>query len=160
MLEDNYDVQIHLLPAIRVKCLTQNASGYKQQNTEVKWLIINHRHFSPLPFLKKKKHQIYDYRASDIRSPIKIVLTSLSLLLFPFLILPSCKVASKDPTMMSALEKEWKRERSGDICCLHQEVKTFLAVPTGFTDISLTRIYITLTPYFARETKKESVLLF
>ena len=118
--------------------------------------------FPPFLFLKKKKkkHQIYDYRASDIRSPIKIVLTSLSLLLFPFLILPSCKVASKDPTMMSALEKEWKRERSGDICCLHQEVKTFLAVPTGFTDISLTRIYITLTPYFARETKKESVLLF
>lgn len=117
------------------------------------------KYFFPL-LKKKKKTQIYGYRTSDIRSPIKIVLMSLILFLFPFLILPSCKVASEDPTVMSELEKEWKRERLGDICCLYQEVKTFLAVPTGFTDISLTGIYITLTLYFARVAKKESVLLF
>ena len=86
--------------------MTHNASGYKQQNTEVQWLIyITDTFFSSLPFLKKT-HQIYGYRTSDIRSPIKIVLMSLILLLFPFLILPSCKVASEDPTMMSELEKE------------------------------------------------------
>lgn len=92
-----------------------------------------------LPSLSQKK-QVYNYR-TDIGLSIIIVMMSLILLVFPSLIPPSYKVASEDPTMMSELEKQWKRERLGDIWCLHQEVKTFLAIPTDFTDISLTRIY-------------------
>lgn len=83
----------------------------------------------PFPFSKK---QVYIYRTSDVGSPLIIVLMSLILLAFLSCILPSYQVASEDPTMVTELEKEWKRERFGDIWCLHQEVKTFLAAPTDF----------------------------
>lgn len=90
---------------VRVKCVTYNTLGCKQQNIQVRWLIQIGTNFSfSFPFSKR---EVNSYRTLGISSPRTLGL--ISPLALAFLVLPLYKVATRDPSMIIKLQQKQTR---------------------------------------------------